>query len=292
MAESNHKSANSLRVDCSHVETAVAATEFWLIQTALEGYDYAQIAGQAHTVSFWVKATKTGTYSFVEHSSNWDYSAVYEYVVNSSDTWEKKVINCVASTASGTWSYVNSLGIGFSWALMCGSTYTTSTLGSWQSGTKIAGSNQVNGFDSVANDFRLSQVQVQPGTLAATQYMDVQIADELARCQRYYLKYETTSGKIPYTPGGIATSATTVSVPYQFATPMLAVPTIGGTAANQWASAIVVKACSAYSVTADPSNTKTVWVNFTVATGLTAGHAEFMYGAADATLNFTSEILT
>jgi hypothetical protein len=85
------------------------------------------------TLSFWVKATKTGIYSVSAKPSSNNASCVLEYTINQADTWEFKTLIFPAPSASnGTWDYTNGWGIEFLWSLAQGSTYKTSTLGQWR----------------------------------------------------------------------------------------------------------------------------------------------------------------
>lgn len=185
--ESGHYSNYSLKVDCTTIDSSISAGDFTVLEYAVEGYDYQPLAGKYGTLSFWVKATKTGTYciSFRNNSSTRSYIA--EYTVNSSDVWEKKTITVLFDeTGGGTWDYTNGLGIGILFSISCGSTYQT-TPNAWQAGNYLASSNQVNGTDSTSNNFRLAQIQLEVGEEATT-FQSRSIAEDLALCQRYFQK--------------------------------------------------------------------------------------------------------
>lgn len=174
---------NALKIDCTTAEAAVAAGEFTYIVYRMEGYDFVPFEGRTATLSFWVKATKTGIYcvSFRNSAADWTYVA--EYTVNSSDTWEKKTIT-LTFNSGGTFLYTSGIGLHISWTILCGSTYQT-TKDAWQEGNYIATSNQVNGFDSTDNNFSLTGVQLELGS-TATEFEHRPYAEEFALCQRYY----------------------------------------------------------------------------------------------------------
>jgi hypothetical protein len=69
---------------------------------------------------------------------------------------------------------------------MSGGTYQT-TAGAWATGEYYATSNQVNACDSTSNDFRITGVQLEPGT-SATPFEFRPFQQELSLCQRYYEK--------------------------------------------------------------------------------------------------------
>lgn len=180
----------SLQVDCTHIETAVAAKEYTAIVYSVEGYDFKRLTGQQCTLSFWVKATKTGTYciAFINYAYNKSYVA--EYTINSSNTWERKTIT-LTFNAGGTWNYTNDIGLMIWWSIFCGSDYQT-TPNSWQDANKLATSNQVNGFDSVDNNFYLTGVQLELGPVA-TDFEFRPYATELSLCKRYYQRIILTA---------------------------------------------------------------------------------------------------
>jgi hypothetical protein len=86
----------------------------------------------------------------------------------------------------GTWDYTNGIGLQINWILMSGTDKHT-TPDTWQSGNLLATSNQVNACDSASNDFKLSQVKLEKGTVA-TPFVARPFSEELALCQRYYEK--------------------------------------------------------------------------------------------------------
>ena len=84
----------------------------------------------------------------------------------------------------------NDNGIGFSihWMLSVGPDRDGGTAGSWYTTSGIvATDNQVNFFDSTDNEFFLTGVQLEVGSVA-TPFEHRSYGDELLRCQRYYQK--------------------------------------------------------------------------------------------------------
>jgi hypothetical protein len=186
VAEAGVLANYSLLVDCTTADASVAAGDVVVIDQYIEGYVWRHFAQRNLTLSFWVKATKTGTYCVALSNSSNDRSIVYEYTVSAANTWEKKAINVTASPSAGTWDYTNGKGAMVRFCLMSGSTYQTSA-GSWQTGNYLATSNQVNACDSTSNDFRLALVQLEVGDVA-TDFEIRPYPTELEMCQRYYQK--------------------------------------------------------------------------------------------------------
>jgi hypothetical protein len=187
----------SLKLDCTAIETAVAVGEYANICYRMEGYDFKRFEGETATLSFWVKAVKTGIYcvSFTNNALNKSY--VSEFTVNAASTWEKKTITLIFNSG-GTFLYTTGSGLQITWAIMCGSTFqiATANKNTWQAGNYMATDAQVNGLDSTDNNFWLTGVQLELGSVA-TPFEQRPFAQELALCQRYYEKsyaYATAVG--------------------------------------------------------------------------------------------------
>lgn len=177
----------SLEVDVTTADASIAASDQYFIRHYIEGYNWRHFAQREITLSFWVSSPKTGTHSVGLSNSGANRSYVAEYTVNAANTWEYKTITISASPSAGTWDYTNGIGVAIIWTLAAGSTYTTSTLNTWNSDALYASSNQVNALDLDTNFFRLTGVKMELGPVATPiQYKSFQ--DELEECQRYYEK--------------------------------------------------------------------------------------------------------
>jgi hypothetical protein len=186
----------SLLVDCQTADATVGSAKLIRLIQRIEGYNFLPLAQKVFTISFWVKATKIGTYcvSFANAASDKTYIA--EYIVNSSDTWEYKTITITDSPSDGTWNYTNGIGLEVEFILMAGSSYQNSA-NFWGSGG-LATANQVNACDSAANNFRLCGVQLESGSVV-TDFEYRSFQKELWMCQRYYEKsynYDDPPGTI------------------------------------------------------------------------------------------------
>jgi hypothetical protein len=187
----NNTFQNSYKVDVTTADTSIAAAEFSAIQQFIEGYNVRDLIGRTFTLSFWVKSPKTGVHCVAFRNEGpaqlTDRSYVLEYTVSSANTWEYKTISVAGGLITdGTWNWTNGRGLIVDFVLAMGSTFHT-TPGSWNSGIFIATSNQVNVMDNTANDFFLTGVQLEPGTVA-TPFERRSYGQELALCQRYYQK--------------------------------------------------------------------------------------------------------
>ena len=186
VAATNYYTNNSFLMTVTTADAAIAAGDYYNITQRVEGYNFAEVAQRPFTLSFWVKAVKTGIYcvSFVNGGS--DRSYVAEYTINTTATWEKKTVKVTASPSAGTWDYTTGIGLSVSWALACGSTFQTSA-NAWQTGNYFGTSNQVNALDSNTNTFQLALIQLEAGSVA-TPFEQKTIKNVLSACQRYYFK--------------------------------------------------------------------------------------------------------
>ena len=186
VAEADYFTQHSLKVEVTTADASVAAGDYEVIATFVEGYNFAPIAQQVMTLSFWVKSSKTGIYCVALQSSISDRSFVSEYTINSANTWENKTITIDASPSAGTWNYTNGIGLAVQFTLMAGATYQ-GTADAWQSANIFATSNQVNFDDTIGNTFQIALVQLEKGS-SSSGFERRSIQSELELCQRYFNK--------------------------------------------------------------------------------------------------------
>ena len=177
---------NSLRLNLTTADIAIAAGDYAVISQKIEGYNFQRIAQRAFAASFWVKATTAGVYSISFRNTGFDRSYVSNFTISVGATWEFKTVLVLASPSAGTWNYTSGLGLYVAIALATGSTFQT-TAGAWQTGNFFGTATNVNGTNTGATDFRFTGLQVEPGNVA-TEFDMVNIEDEMSACQRYYWK--------------------------------------------------------------------------------------------------------
>lgn len=190
LAEAGYKFSNSIRLNLTTPDDSIGATDLLAIQQRIEGYNWADIAGKIFTLSFWVKATLAGTYAVAFRNSGSDRSFISEYTIDSSNTWEYKTVTVSPAPEAGTWDYDNGIGLRVLWGLAVGSNFHGSTTDAWIAEGNVFGtSNQVNGAQTGATDFRLAGVQINEGAEALPfRRAGRDFAEELQLCQRYYEK--------------------------------------------------------------------------------------------------------
>lgn len=216
----------SIQFACTHIETAVGAAEYSGLLYAMEGSDFLRFVGEVATLSFWVKAVKTGIYCVSIRNGGVDRSYIHEYTVNSASTWEKKTVT-LTFNGGGTNVYTTGVGLVITWVIMEGSDkqIATANKNTWQTGNYRATDAQVNGFDNTANNFWLTGVQLELGSVA-TPFEQRPFARELALCQRYYYKTKSAYHGFSGVKKDIGSYPRWITVGVTFPVEMRASPTI------------------------------------------------------------------
>lgn len=218
VAQAGRKIPYSVKIDCTTVDSSIAAGDYCFITQRVEGYKFAQMIAQKKSIGhFWVKAPKTGVFCISHNNSGNDRGYVSEYTINSANTWERKTIVVEASPSGGTWDYTNGIGIDFNVVLAAGSTYHT-TAGAWQTGVFLATSNQVNACDNTSNDFYITEIQWEEGGTATP--FDAKDYDEVV--QESLRFYRTNNVGV----NAICINTTTLAVHGTWNIPMRAAPSV------------------------------------------------------------------
>ena len=166
----------------------VGASEYFLIQQAVEGFNFADCGwGTANaktvTLSFWVRSSLTGTFGGSLFNASLGRSYPYSYTISSANTWEQKSVT-IAGDTSGTWvGATNDVGVYVSFSLGSGSSIS-GTAGSWSSTWygSVTGATSVVGTNGAT--FYITGVQLEKGS-TATSFDYRPYTTELSLCQRY-----------------------------------------------------------------------------------------------------------
>jgi len=196
--------AKSLKLDCTTAQGSLASGDGLRVTQRVEGQNLQYLkkgtsSAEAVTISFWVKSDKTGTYILELFDQDNSRAISKSYTISSSDTWEKKVVSFAGDT-TGAFDNDNARSLDINWWLGVGTNYSSGTLQtSWVSNTNSNRAvGQVNLADSTSNDWYITGVQLEVGTLDSNSIPDFQFEDRatsLARCQRYYYVHAEGSTK-------------------------------------------------------------------------------------------------
>jgi hypothetical protein len=205
-----------------------AASDLAAFQQKVEAFNTSDLgfgtaSASTVTLSFWVRASITGTYCVALLNSADNRSYVATYTVNVANTFEYKTITITGDTA-GIWvSGTNGIGIRVNFDLGSGSTYNT-TAGSWASGFYTRTSGSVNWTQTNGATFYITGVQLEQGTVA-TPFERQIYSNQLAQCQRYYYRMSPNSSYAGMFGSGYI-YASTFAICYQkFPVSMRAAPT-------------------------------------------------------------------
>jgi hypothetical protein len=227
--------SNSLLITSSSAYS-IGSGDYFLLNQTIEGYNIADLNwGTANavpaTLSFWVRASLTGTYSVnFQSGSATTVNYLASYTINSANTWEFKTITLSAPT-SGGFPIDNSSGVAIRFTLGTGSSQTGATTTWATSGVSLGATGQVNLSGTNGATFYITGVQLEKGSTATSfDYRD--FARELIMCQRYFetnFPSGVAVGSISL-PGFVSTSTSTnasnESQGVQFSVKKRAIPTI------------------------------------------------------------------
>ena len=194
----------SAKYDCTTAQGTLGAAAYIQHRQSIEGQNLQLLKkgtsnAEKLTVSFWVKATKTGTNILELYDNTNNRQVSKAYTVSSSNTWEKKVVNFPADT-SGALANNNSGALNVQFYLGAGSNLSSGTLSeTWTAYTNANRAvGQVNHADSTSNNFYITGVQLEVGEYSSTTLPPFQHEDfgeNLLRCQRYYYLHASGNGK-------------------------------------------------------------------------------------------------
>jgi len=199
---------NSYKVDVTTANGSLSAGSLLEIQTSLEGHDVQDFAkgtsdAKQYALSFHVKSTKNGTYVVMLFDHDNNRMVCKTYTVSDAN-WNKYTLIFPADT-TGAFDNNNDKSFSVKFVLVAGTNYTSGTLQTtWGSSSDAASRvGQVNFADSTSNDWYVTGVQLEVGSVA-TDFEHRSFGDELKMCERYFeicatgevFKIESTGGYV------------------------------------------------------------------------------------------------
>ena len=187
---------NSLKIAVTTNDSSVTSGDYYILQQKIEGqnmahFNYGSSDAKTTCLSFFVKSSVTGTYSGSLRNQATDRSFVFEYTVSSANTWEQKSITIVGDT-SGTWLTSNDTGIALVFSLGQGTTYASSTVGSWHSGNYHGSTSEQDFIGNASATFFITGIQLEVGQ-NPTEFEHEPVERTLSKCKRYFHTYGGTN---------------------------------------------------------------------------------------------------
>jgi hypothetical protein len=212
----------SFKMESTTGEGSMGAAEYHILTQKIEAQNLNSLkwgtsSAESITLSFWVKATVTGTYivEFYNNDNSGDQLSS-SYTINSANTWEKKTITAVGYT-SGAFGNDNNTGMQINWWLGAGSNFQSGSLtGTWRTyaeGNRAVG--QVNTFENNNNTFFITGVQLEVGEFDSTtipSFPFESYENNLRKCMRYYQKFGSTAATSCNMVNGMGYSANSSEV--------------------------------------------------------------------------------
>ena len=144
------------------------------------------------TLSFWVKATKSGTFTATIKDSTSSVYYMCPVTIASANTWQY-VTKTIPGATTGTWNTDNTEGLQvfLTWGIHSGWIAGTTT-NQWASGNISGTTTQTNFLTTDGDIVWITGVQLEVGK-NATEFEHRSYGEELALCMRYYQKYTFNS---------------------------------------------------------------------------------------------------
>jgi hypothetical protein len=215
-------SPSVLNTSLATVKGALAAGDLWGFGTVIEGnrladFQWGTAAAKQAVLRFSFLTPVAGTYTVAIRNAATTRSWIGTFTA-AANTWTKPTF-VIPGDVSGTWAKDNTIGLYLNITFASGATLTAPATG-WNAGNFVAAPGMTNGAGTAAASFNISDVGLYldpQATGAAPPWQMPDEAQELAACQRYYLK---SANQIVDT--GTAMQSFTLPVP------MRVLPTITG----------------------------------------------------------------
>ena len=278
--------ASSLHIDVTTADTSLAAGDYVLIYQTIEAQNlqhlaYGNAAAKTLSLSFWVRSPKSGTHAVGIYQSDGARHYIREYTVTSADTYEYITVT-FPGDAGGTINNDTGSGLDVYFGLATGSTYQN-TADTWAAGQDWSTSSAVNCMDNAANNFYLTGVQLEVGSVA-TDFEHEPVSVTLQKCRRYFDRLNVDSASAVRFLAGVASTTAQADGIWQFKVEMRAAPTVTSTAVGTFLVNYLSAAAGGGAIGFDSQSTKQTRVYITSVTGspLTQGNA--LYFTRDSTL--------
>ena len=273
----------------------LGANDYNFFDYRFEGQDTVSLAwGTSNakdiTVSFWVRSSLTGQFSFIVYNAASGGTKRYAatYTVSSANTWEYKTVTIPGDTTE-SWGSDNGYGMILRFNLGTGSTYGSATANAWQTGTQFGTSGDNSIVSTNGATWYITGVQLEVGSVA-TPFEHRSYGEELARCQRYYQQWGGNASYERVTVGFYhTTSQVRLCVPLH--PEMRTAPSLSVSAHSDWLLETQGTSNSNTNHTLDSASPKVASINVTTTLTSTAGYCgQLLANGIDARLKLDAEL--
>jgi len=226
---------NALKIDCTTVDTSIAAGEALIIQHRVEGFNLQSLKAtststRAFTVSFYAKSNASRAINTeIRFGNGTNRQATKTHTIGTS--WARYTMTVPAASSTQI-DNDNSHEMDLNFWIHAGSTYQGGTVNSSLHGndatTRAAGIGSI--FASTDNTLEITGLQIELGS-QATPFEHRSFGEELALCQRYFYRIGDGASRTGFATAAGHTSSTGYGIMHYPVT-MRATPTATKDGAN------------------------------------------------------------
>ena len=284
--------SNSMKVDVTTAESAIASTERCSIEQRIEAQNlqhllYGSSDAKTCTLSFFVKSSVAGKYGIQIRHHDASVQKGIDYTINSADTWERKEISFTGYTPTAI-ADDNGIGLWFRWMLIVGADLQNTAIeNQWVSNTTAYHTTtgvQSTWGTSTDHNFYLTGVQFEIGENATT-FEHEPFERTLAKARRYFYR-EVDDDSVLFSWVGFCDNTVQAYLQHPHPVEMRAEPSMTATGtAGDYSLRVTGNTIGLNQVpTLSGSNRRVGHVLWQCASGLTAGQA--IVGKHDASGKF------
>lgn len=289
---------NSAKITVTTADASIGASQRYLFLQNIEGFNVADLGfgaagASAVAVSFWVKASVTGTFGGTLSNTSFNRTYPFSYTISSANTWEYKTVT-IAGDTSGTWPKDNGVGLRVMFGIGVGSG-NSGPANAWAGAGYYQPTGSVNLISTLNATLQITGVQLEAGS-TATSFDRRPYGTELMLCQRYafQLNNQTGSNQSSRYGFGVANAATQMQSfvihPVTMRTiPSVTVTNIGSFVVSDTTAGIVPTSISQQTNVSSPQAS---CLSVVVSSGLTTYRPYFLEGGAapNGQLLFSAEL--